>query len=45
MHQINEAKSAGYDQDEIVNEVIRAMVPRQKLFQINWLHFRQRLRI
>ena len=27
MHQINEAKSAGYDQDEIVNEVIRAMVP------------------
>ena len=26
-HQINEAKSAGYDQDEIVNEVIRAMVP------------------
>ena len=26
MHQINEAKSAGYDQDEIVNEVIRAMV-------------------
>ena len=27
MHQINEAKSAGYDQNEIVNEVIRAMVP------------------
>ena len=27
MHQINEAKSAGYDQDEIVNEVIRAVVP------------------
>ena len=27
MHQINEAKAAGYDQDEIVNGVIRAMVP------------------
>ena len=27
MHKINEAKAAGYDQDEIVNEVIRAMVP------------------
>ena len=31
MHQINEAKSAGYDQDEIVNEVIRAMVPSRTL--------------
>ena len=27
MHQINEAKAAGYDQNEIVNGVIRAMVP------------------
>ena len=27
MHQINEAKAAEYDQDEIVNGVIRAMVP------------------
>ena len=27
MHQINEAKAAGYDQDEIVNGVMRAMVP------------------
>ena len=27
IHQINEAKAAGYDQDEIVNGVIRAMVP------------------
>ena len=27
MHQINEAKAAGYDQAEIVNGVIRAMVP------------------
>ena len=27
MHQINEAKAAGYDQDEILNGVIRAMVP------------------
>ena len=27
MHQINEAKAAGYDHDKIVNGVIRAMVP------------------
>ena len=27
MHQINEAKAAGYEEDEIVNGVIRAMVP------------------
>ena len=27
MHQINEAKAAGYDQGEIVNGIIRAMVP------------------
>ena len=27
MHQINEAKAAGYDQDKIVNGVIRATVP------------------
>ena len=27
MHQINEAKAAGYDQDEIVNGIIRTMVP------------------
>ena len=27
MLQINEVKAAGYDQDEIVNGVIRAMVP------------------
>ena len=27
MQQINKAKAAGYDQDEIVNGVIRAMVP------------------
>ena len=27
MRQINEVKAAGYDQDEIVNGVIRAMVP------------------
>ena len=27
MHQINEAKAAGYDEDVIVNGVIRAMVP------------------
>ena len=27
MHQINETKAAGYDHDEIVNGVIRAMVP------------------
>ena len=27
MHQINEAKAAGYDQNETVNGVIRAMVP------------------
>ena len=26
-HQINEAKAAGYDQDETVNGIIRAMVP------------------
>ena len=27
MHQLNEAKAAEYDQDEIVSRVIRAMVP------------------
>ena len=27
MHQLNEAEAAEYDQDEIVNRVIRAMVP------------------
>ena len=27
MHQINEAKAAGYDQDEIVNGIIRTMAP------------------
>ena len=27
MHQINEAKAAGYDLDEIVNGIIRTMVP------------------
>ena len=27
MHQINEARAAGYDESEIVNSVIRAMIP------------------
>ena len=31
MHQINEFKAAGYDQDEIVSGVIRAMVPNLTL--------------
>ena len=34
MHQINEAKAARYDQDEIVNGVIRAMVPSLTLRNI-----------
>ena len=31
VHQINEFKAAGYDQDEIVNGIIRAMVPNLTL--------------
>ena len=27
MHQINEAKSSGYDEKDIINSVIRAMTP------------------
>ena len=34
MHQINEAKATRYDQDEIVNGVIRAMVPSLTLRNI-----------
>ena len=34
MRQINEVKAAGYDQDEIVNGVIRAMVPSLTLRKV-----------
>ena len=31
MHQINKAKSSGYDQEDIINSVIRAMTPNLTL--------------
>ena len=34
MHQINETKATGYHQDEIVNGVIRAIVPSLSLRKV-----------
>ena len=31
MHQINELKSSGYDEEDIINSVIRAMTPNLTL--------------
>ena len=34
MHEMHEAKAAGYDEDEIVKEVTRAIIPSFTLWNI-----------